>query len=245
MSKRRMGSLATGLGLVAGITMIVWAGEHEVKISLDQVPATARAALLKLAGDARITEVEREERHGVVLYEAEWTADGRETEAKVTTHGDLVKLEQEVDARDVPASVKAAAARAFPEGTRVEYEKTTLILYEIEARIDGKKKEILVSPTGRIVRHEEHQGLKHEEHEEREGSEEHEEHVSIDQVPEAVKATILAESRGAPIKEIECEKWKGRTIYEAEWIVNGQEVEIKVAPDGTLLKKEIEKKGHE
>jgi len=32
----------------------------------------------------------------------------------------------------------------------------------------------------------------------------------------------------------------GRTIYEAEVIINGQETDLKVAADGTLLGKEVE-----
>ena len=76
-------------------------------------------------------------------------------------------------------------------------------------------------------------------------ADEDEEEISLDQVPAAVKATILAEAKGAPIKEVEREIKNGRTVYEAEWVVNGQEIEIKVAPDGTLLKREIEEEGDE
>ncbi len=68
-----------------------------------------------------------------------------------------------------------------------------------------------------------------------------EEQVTLDQVPPAVKATILSEAAGAEIKEIERETKGGRTIYEAEFLVNGEEVEIKVAPDGTLLGREVER----
>jgi len=69
---------------------------------------------------------------------------------------------------------------------------------------------------------------------------EDERNVSIDAVPEAVKATILKEAGDNKITEIEEETKHGTTIYEAEWRVDGKEVEIKVAADGTLLKKEIE-----
>ncbi|MHC4500049.1 MAG: PepSY domain-containing protein, partial [Planctomycetota bacterium] len=69
---------------------------------------------------------------------------------------------------------------------------------------------------------------------------EDEEQVSIDQVPAVVKATILKEAQGGTIKEIERETEDGKTLYEAEVIINGQEVEIEVAADGTLLGKEVE-----
>ncbi len=67
-----------------------------------------------------------------------------------------------------------------------------------------------------------------------------EEEITLDQAPAAVQATIKAEAQGGTIKEIERETENGKTVYEAEVIINGQEVEIEVAPDGTLLGKEIE-----
>jgi len=67
-----------------------------------------------------------------------------------------------------------------------------------------------------------------------------EEQVTLDQVPQAVKATILAEAKGGTIKEIERETKNGKTVYEAEVVLDGKEVEIKVASDGTLLAKEVE-----
>ncbi|MHC4089157.1 MAG: PepSY domain-containing protein, partial [Planctomycetota bacterium] len=63
---------------------------------------------------------------------------------------------------------------------------------------------------------------------------EHEEEVSLEQVPAAVKATILRESAGGKITEIERETKNGKTSYEAEFLRDGQEIEIKIAPDGTL-----------
>jgi uncharacterized membrane protein YkoI len=56
-------------------------------------------------------------------------------------------------------------------------------------------------------------------------------------------STILAEAKGRTIDEIEMETEDGRTIYEAEVIMDGQETDIKVAADGTLLGKEVESEG--
>jgi uncharacterized membrane protein YkoI len=72
-------------------------------------------------------------------------------------------------------------------------------------------------------------------------NDEHEETVTLEQVPAAVKATILKESAGGEIKEIEVETERGKTFYEAEFVRNGKTIEIKVAPDGTLLETEEEK----
>jgi uncharacterized membrane protein YkoI len=72
-------------------------------------------------------------------------------------------------------------------------------------------------------------------------NDEHEETVTLEQVPAAVKTTILKESAGGEIKEIEVETERGKTFYEAEFVRNGKTIEIKVAPDGTLLETEEEK----
>jgi uncharacterized membrane protein YkoI len=74
-------------------------------------------------------------------------------------------------------------------------------------------------------------------------TEQAEKKISLGELPEAVKATILAEAKGRTIEEIEMETEDGRTIYEAEVIMDGQETDIKVAADGTLLGKEVESEG--
>jgi len=63
--------------------------------------------------------------------------------------------------------------------------------------------------------------------------------VSLDDVPAPVKATILREAGDNKIDEIKVESENGRTIYEVEWKADGEDAEIEVAPDGTLLEKEV------
>ncbi len=236
MKKQGMILLLVGLGFVIGIAI---AGDEQ-KMSLDQVPEAARAALMKLAGNAPIGEVECEKEHGMVFYEAEWTIDGREIEAKVTANGDLVEMEEPVDPTDVPEAVKAVAAKKFPADAQVKYERVTIVFYEIEAKVGNKEKEIMVLPTGKMFG----KGAK-EKGDDDDDDDEQEEKLSLEQVPEAVKATILAEAGGATVKEIEREFKNGQTVYEAEWKVNGQEIEIKVASDGALLKKKVEEEDDE
>jgi uncharacterized membrane protein YkoI len=72
------------------------------------------------------------------------------------------------------------------------------------------------------------------------GRETKEEDVSLDQVPAAVKATILKEAGGATITELERETEDGRVIYEAEFEVDGKEIEINVAEDGKLISREVD-----
>lgn len=68
-----------------------------------------------------------------------------------------------------------------------------------------------------------------------------EERITLEQVPAVVKDTILEQVADGEIKEIEIEHEDGRIIYEAEFLRDGEEYEISVAPDGTLLEKEIDR----
>ncbi len=126
------------------------ADDAEEVIAIDQVPAKAREALLKHANGARFTKIERERVRDIVFYEAEWMVDGREHEAKVTADGALVELEEVVDARDVPAAVREAAAKAFPKSAKLEFEKKMIVIYEVEAKVDGKEREVLISMSGHV-----------------------------------------------------------------------------------------------
>ncbi|MCJ7674535.1 MAG: PepSY domain-containing protein [Sedimentisphaerales bacterium] len=62
--------------------------------------------------------------------------------------------------------------------------------------------------------------------------------LSVDQVPDAVKATIQAQS--GTIQEIEMETENGQTVYEAEVVIDGQEKDVKVAADGTVLSQKVD-----
>jgi len=75
-----------------------------------------------------------------------------------------------------------------------------------------------------------HHGIEHESEEE----------ISLAECPAPVKATLTKEAKGGTIKEIEKEVEDGKTLYEAEIVIDGKEYEVKVAPDGKLLSKELD-----
>lgn len=67
---------------------------------------------------------------------------------------------------------------------------------------------------------------------------EQEKGIWLDHAPDAVKATILAQ--GGTIEEIEMETEDGQTVYEAEVVIDGQEKDVKVAADGTVLSQKVD-----
>jgi hypothetical protein len=64
--------------------------------------------------------------------------------------------------------------------------------------------------------------------------------VSFDQVPPAVGATLTRESQGAAIKTVDMEQDEGKTIYEADAMLDGSNYEIKVDAAGKLLSKKLD-----
>jgi len=131
-----------------GIASVVLAGGCAG--SLADLPGPAAAALQRHAGGAELGGVEKETDHGVALYEGAWKTGDVHHEAKVTADGDLVELEETVAPSEVPAKVRDAAARTFGGGA-LRYTRKTLIRYEVEARVDGKEREVLYTPTGRVT----------------------------------------------------------------------------------------------
>ncbi len=103
-------------------------GDDEDDLSLGDIPEPARRALQRLAGDAKIIEVEREREHGVVVYEATWRRNGTTDEAEVTAGGALLETEQTVRGEQVPAAVRAAIVKRFGDAN-VQIEKITIVMY--------------------------------------------------------------------------------------------------------------------
>jgi hypothetical protein len=67
-----------------------------------------------------------------------------------------------------------------------------------------------------------------------------EEEVKLSECPKAVQKTLKREAKGGKIVEIEREVEDGETIYEAEIIIDGNEYEVEILEDGTLLSKILE-----
>jgi len=225
--------------------------ESERNVTEAEVPRAAKAALVKLARGAEITEFAEEIEHGHTFYEGSWKApSGAKIDALVTPTGDLVEIEREMDADKVPAAVRKAARRAAGDGGQLTFEKKTMILYEVKFHKGDSRYELLLTPDGRRVGQEIEKGKTQgddedddegdDDEDEDDEDDEGEEQVSINDVPKAVKATILEHANGGRIEKIERENEDGKTIYEAEVIIDGKEFELKVARNGKLLSKEAD-----
>ena len=64
--------------------------------------------------------------------------------------------------------------------------------------------------------------------------------VKFTELPAPVQATLNKESGGAKIDTVDKETDEGKTIYEADAKIDGQNYEIKVADDGKLISKKAD-----
>jgi len=154
--------------------------------------------------------------------------------------------EKEISLDQVPAAVKETILKEAGGNkiTEVEVVKEgDKEIYEAKWRADGDEIEVRVAADGTLLGKEKEEAEESEDEAEEEhgdDQEENEREVTLDEVPAAVKATILSEAGEHEIKDIDEITKDNEVIYEAEWIVDGQEIVIKVAADGTLISKGVE-----
>ncbi len=134
-------------------------GESERQVTKAEVPAIVLAALKKQAGGAQITEFAEEIEYGHTFYEGSWKSpDGRNIDCLVTSSGDLVEIEEEVQTGKVPAAVLKEVRKAAGEDTKLAFEKKTMILYEVKFQKGEGRYELLLTPDGRCVEEETDKG---------------------------------------------------------------------------------------
>ncbi|MBN1845377.1 MAG: PepSY-like domain-containing protein [Sedimentisphaerales bacterium] len=244
-----------GVAVLAGVLAVAltYAAKTPKKVSL---PAAVQKTLAEQYPAAAIKEVE-EEKAGPIVYEVELTqADGSVLEVTVAADGTIIEVEHEIKPDTLPNAVLAALPQnavikeAQIQTIRAVFQPVVLaqsqMLYEVEVMLDGKEVEIEVTPEGKVIQkqieNDDDDGDDGDDEgdDDDEDEEEDEEEVTLDQVPAAVKAAILAEAQGGTIKEIERETEDGQTTYEAEIVINGKEIEIEIAPDGKVLEREAD-----
>lgn len=135
--------------------------------------------------------------------------------------------EKKVKLDDVPAAVKTTMLKEAGdhkiEKVAVKTKKDKTIVYlaewEVAKEVDH---EITVAADGKLLKAQDEREIK------------------LDEAPAAVKATILKEADANKVDEVNEVTQDKKVTYEAEFKANGKEVEVKVAADGTLLKREVE-----
>lgn len=125
-------------------------GDDEETIAFADAPAAVQKAVEAYFGQGKVQRLEVEKENGVLVYEAEIKIDGVEHSIEVSADGELLEVEHDVAPDALPAAVRAALDKKFPGAAIDEAEAIQKFYYEVEIIVDGKKKEVTISPTGKI-----------------------------------------------------------------------------------------------
>jgi hypothetical protein len=142
---------------IAGVTSGTLESESEgpdsaeEAVSLEALPAPARAAIEKEAGaGATITKVAKEREGGREAYEADFRRQDAEGSVKVGADGAVVEIEKNVDEASLPPAVEKTLARVRGKGKVREAVAVTSYFYEIKVEENGHVKEVKIDPLGRV-----------------------------------------------------------------------------------------------
>jgi hypothetical protein len=95
-----------------------------------------------------------------IIYDIEFTQEGRKCEADIRENGTYVNFEKAIEAKDLPKLVRDAIEKRYPRATLKEVMEETevtgkderLSAYEIIlVTADRKEAEVRVSPDGKIL----------------------------------------------------------------------------------------------
>lgn len=86
-------------------------------------------------------------------YEVELKKDGRHISTDVTADVGVVEIDEELRQYQLPEKVMKSFRRAFPKGEIKRSEKSAdiRVTYPIEVTTDGRKREVTLSPRGKIL----------------------------------------------------------------------------------------------
>src|SRR2546430_15884379 len=147
--------LAVGVaGLLAGCASTQsGTAQKEVRVSLAELSAPARAAVEKVTAGGKVDQIDKEIERGKTVYDVEATVGGKHVEFLIAdADGAVLGTEVPIEFNQLPEAVRAAAEKYFGTATGlkamkgVEYGETH---YEIEGKKDGKSAEVTFDPTGK------------------------------------------------------------------------------------------------
>jgi hypothetical protein len=127
---------------------------------VDKLPDKVLQALHARFPKAEIHKWTREKEDGRILFDIEFTQEGRKLEADIAVEGTIVNWEQEIPSAELPAAVRTAVEKRYPGAdlrqamamTAVKDGGEKLEGYEILLQADGKREvEITVAPDGTVL----------------------------------------------------------------------------------------------
>jgi uncharacterized membrane protein YkoI len=152
-----------GASALVGFMLAAFAQADEEKVPLDKLPKAVVDAVKARFPGAELVSAEKETEKGKTVYEVVIKAKGQKIEVTTTPEGELVEIEKQIAAKDLPPAVTKALEGKYPkakyeiieEVIKVEKKSEKLAYYEVLLTTADKKKfEVSVAPDGKIVKEE-------------------------------------------------------------------------------------------
>lgn len=120
-------------------------------LDVKDLPPAAQKTIREQTRGSRILKIGREEKDGAMVYEVETQTQGGRRDLLVSSSGEVLEIEQEVEWNAVPPAARAALARKASGGKIVKVEEVTRngrVIYEASIRRQGKTEEAAVTASG-------------------------------------------------------------------------------------------------
>lgn len=206
---------------------------RKIIVGEEQIPGlspAAAAAVEKRYSGMLWTKTERERARGMVIHEVEFRRDGKEVEVEVAPDGTIMEIETKVSLADLPEAV-AAVITAKAGGRKIlEIEKeetlaaprlvkleSPLVFYKAKAIRHLWYRKLKVRPDGTIVGKDKGKSSA---------------------LPAAAAEALKKAFPDATFEKIEREREGMARLHEVKLRQPGREIEVKLAPDGTVVEVE-------
>lgn len=231
------------------------------RIPFSQAPPAVQQAIRQKAGRQQIEEIDRGNRNGQIVYEASWKGQGgAPQELLVSEAGTILRdavgastgLGQQnltlanrigVSLPETPQAVQTAIHNQIPTAPIDGIQKgiwNGQNIYEITYHDNGRLQTFQITETGQPVVSQtpatgwqpRYASLADRNVPLSAGAK-----MAFNAAPEPVRTTVQHMANGARIDDFERGEWSGRTIYQAAFKRNGQNIELQVLDDGSLVSK--------
>jgi hypothetical protein len=158
MRKVSRRSVAVALGLFVAAAAV---RADEEKVPLDKLPKGVAEAVKARFPGATFTGAGKETEEGKTVYEVNLKDGGRGVDVTLTPDGNILEIEKEVAAKDLPRAVSGALEAKYPGATYRKAEEIIKVKGGKEKReafevvlVTAEKKtfEVVVSPEGKITK---------------------------------------------------------------------------------------------
>ena len=147
-------TFACSLAVLCVAGLVLGSEDKETKLKPGEVPAAVVTAASKQYPGARMSNWKKETEDGKKTYEASMVDGSSKRDVVFAENGALLAIEEIIPVSDLPAAVKKAILGEFPGVSLRKAEKISHgdeVQYEV-ALGKASKKEVLLTPDGRIVK---------------------------------------------------------------------------------------------